>query len=675
MELPMESKIAVSPEMAKKAVQTIKMLCVDMVQKAHSGHPGMPMGCADIAFVLWLRFLIHNPDDPSWINRDRFVLSAGHGSALLYTMLHLTGYPLSMEALKAFRQWGSMTPGHPEYGLTAGVETTTGPLGQGFANGIGMAIAAKMLASRLNRDGTALIDHTVYAICSDGDLMEGVSSEAASLAGHLGLDNIVYIYDDNRITIDGSTDLAFTEDRGKRFEAYGWFVQHIDGHDHSQIEEAIRAAKAETERPSLIVARTHIARGAPTLEDSSKSHGEPLGEQEIAQMKEKAGWPAEPFYIPEEVRELFFTRNRELQSAYRAHTRLMEEVFGKDAGLRALWEDMRLKRPRGDLEAMLLDAVSGNKPDATRNSSGKALQAAARVFPGLCGGSADLTPSNKTFLQGAGTIRRGDFSGRNLHFGVREHAMGSISNGVALYGGFIPYAGTFLVFADYMRPSIRLASLMGLQVIYVFTHDSIFVGEDGPTHQPVEQIASLRAIPGLVVIRPADPTETAAAWSVALRRTNGPTALCLTRQSVPVLDRSIYPKAQEVSKGAYVLSEARGAPEMIIIATGSEVHLALEVQSALAERGVRVRVVSMPSQELFEEQEASYKELVLPPAVTKRVVIEAAVPFGWERYLCGGGLIIGVERFGSSAPYKVLAERFGFVKEAVLERIEAHFGL
>ena len=664
----MESVLSVPSGLATKAVHTIKMLAVDMVQQAKSGHPGMPMGCADIAFVLWIRFLIHNPDDPSWMNRDRFVLSAGHGSALLYAMLHLMGYPLSMEEIRRFRQWDSLTPGHPEYGLTPGVETTTGPLGQGLANGIGMAIASKMMASRFNRNGRRLIDHMVYGICSDGDLMEGVGSEAASLAGHLGLDNLVYFYDDNRITIDGSTALAFTEDRGKRFEAYGWFVQHVDGHSHAQIEEAIRKAHAEHARPSLIIARTHIAHGAPTLQDSNKSHGEPLGEQEIARIKETIGWPKEPFYVPEEVRELFKDRSRELHAMYSAYMKDFETACAEDPSLRESWDTMLLKQFPSTMDQTLLEAA-GSKADATRNSSGRVLQAAASIIPGLCGGSADLTPSNKTAISGASIIRKEDFSGRNFHFGVREHAMGSVCNGLALYGGLVPYTGTFLVFADYMRPSIRLASLMGLQVIYVFTHDSIFVGEDGPTHQPVEQIASLRAIPGLVVIRPADAAETAAAWGVALRRTHGPTALCLTRQNVNILDRSIYPPAENLVKGAYVLSDARGAPDIILIATGSEVELALEVQKALTEDGVKVRVVSMPSQELFEAQDRAYREEVLPSRVSKRVVIEAACPFGWDRYLNSDGLVIGIERFGRSAPYKVLAEKFGFTKDAVLGKI------
>jgi transketolase len=666
MESPVQS------DLAEKAVDTIKMLAVEMVQAARSGHPGMPMGCADLAFVLWSRFLKHCPDDPSWVNRDRFVLSAGHGSALLYAMLHLSGYALPLEQLRRFRQLDSMTPGHPEYGVTPGVETTAGPLGQGFANGVGMAIAAKMLAARFNRPDRCLIDHTVYGICSDGDLMEGVASEAASLAGHLGLDNLIYLYDDNRITIDGSTDLSFSEDRGGRFEAYGWFVQRIDGHDHAEIEAALRLAGQEASRPSLIVARTHIAHGAPTLQDSSDAHGAPLGEEEIGRIKARIGWSAEPLHVPVEVRELFEKRKEKLLIEYRASIEAIEKARLADPAFRERWDTQLQKRFPGNMESALLGSI-GAVAEATRVSSGRILQAAAGLVPGLCGGSADLTPSNKTMIKGEGVIGRREFEGRNFHFGVREHAMGSICNGMALYGGWIPYAGTFLVFADYMRPAIRLAALMRLQVVFVFTHDSIFVGEDGPTHQPVEQIASLRAIPGLVTLRPADPTETAAAWAVAVRRTAGPTALCLTRQGVKVLDRSLYPAAENVAKGAYVLADCEGTPDLLIIATGSEVQLALEARSALSEEGTRTRVVSMPSRELFEEQDLGYRESVLPPSVRKRVVIEAASPFGWDRYLPTGGLMIGMEGFGKSAPGKVLAEHFGFTRESVLQRIRETF--
>jgi len=655
-------------DLIQKAVNTIKMLSVEMVQRAKSGHPGLPMGCADLAFVLWMKFLKHCPDDPGWVNRDRFVLSAGHGSALLYSLLHLFGYPLPERELRQFRQWGSLTPGHPERGLTPGVETTTGPLGQGFANGIGMAIAAKMLAARFNRDGRRLVDHMIYGICSDGDLMEGVASEAASLAGHLGLDNVVYIYDDNRITIDGSTELAFTEDRGKRFEAYGWFVQHVDGHDHGQIESALRGAREERSRPSLIVARTFIAKGAPTMEGSCETHGAPLGEEEISRMKRNLGWPHDPFHVPVEVRQLFEQRRRELLEICRKNKEAVEAARAEDPPLAALWDAMSQKGLPDDLEEVFLSVVAG-EAEATRITSGKILQKAAALIPGLCGGSADLTPSNKTFIKGEAIVSRNNFQGRNFHFGVREHGMASLCNGMALYGGWIPYAGTFLVFADYMRPAIRLAAMMGLQVIYVFTHDSIFVGEDGPTHQPVEQLASLRSIPGLVTIRPADAAETAAAWAVALRRKHGPTALCLSRQDLKVLNRSVYGDACNVAKGAYALSDCQGTPELLVLATGSEVQVALEVQAALSQEGVKVRVVSMPSQELFEEQQAAYREAVIPSGVRKRVVIEAASPFGWDRYLLSDGLMIGMEHFGRSAPYKLLAEWFGFTRERVLARI------
>jgi transketolase len=502
--------------------------------------------------------------------------------------------------------------------------------------------------------------------------MEGVASEAASLAGHLGLDNLIYLYDDNRITIDGSTDLAFSEDRAGRFEAYGWFVQEIDGHNHDEIDAALHHAKEENTKPSLITARTHIAHGAPTLQDSSDSHGAPLGEEEVGRIRKIIGWPDQPFHVPGEVRELFERRKDQLLSDYGASQEAIERARSEDARFREAWDAMLKKHFPEDMESTLLETV-GSKAEATRVSSGNVLQAAARLVPGLCGGSADLAPSNKTVIKDDAVVCRGNFTGRNFHFGVREHAMGGICNGMALYGGWIPYAGTFLIFADYMRPAIRLAALMGLQVIYVFTHDSLFVGEDGPTHQPVEQIASLRAIPGLVTLRPADPTETAAAWAVALRRTEGPTALCLTRQGVSVLDRTRYPAPDHVAKGAYVLSDCPGEPDILIIATGSEVHLALQAQSALAEEGTKTRVVSMPSHELFEAQNPTYRESILPSSVTNRVVIEAASGFGWDRYLSSRGLMIGMGGFGKSAPGKVLAESLGFTVEEVVKRIRETF--
>jgi len=536
-----------------------------------------------------------------------------------------------------------------------------------------MAVAAKMLAARFNREGLRLVDHRVYGICSDGDLMEGVSSEAASLAGHLGLDNLIYLYDDNRITIDGSTDLTFTEDRAKRFEAYGWFVQEIDGHDHGQIEAALKAACLEKGRPSLIVARTRIAKGAPTMEGSCETHGAPLGAEEVGRLKEKLGWPAEPFFVPAEVRALFEARRRELREIWRESEERRSRAFAADPDLERRWRAQLEKRLPEDLETVLLSAAGGEK-DATRVSSGKVLQKAASLVPSLCGGSADLTPSNKTFIKGEAVVSKGAFAGRNFHFGVREHAMAGLCNGMALHGGWIPYAGTFLVFADYMRPAIRLAALMRLQVIYVFTHDSIFVGEDGPTHQPVEHLASLRAIPGLVTIRPADAAETAIAWAVALRRTEGPTALCLSRQGLKALDRAVYGDPRGVARGAYVLSDCEGTADLFLVATGSEVHLALDVQAELRKEGRRARVVSMPSQELFEKQDPSYREAVLPSDSRARVILEAASPFGWGRYLRPGDLMIGVETFGKSAPYSVLAEKFGFTRENVMERIRQSFG-
>ena len=664
------SPSAIAPELAQKAVNCLRMLAADAVQKANSGHPGMPMGAADYAFVLWTQFLKHNPDDPQWPNRDRFVLSAGHGSMLLYGLLHLSGYELPMEQLQQFRQWASMTPGHPEYRCAPGVETTTGPLGQGFGNGVGMALASQMMAARFNRSDLRLVDHFVYVICSDGDLMEGVASEAASLAGHLGLGNLICLYDDNRITIEGSTDLAFSEDVGRRFEAYGWHVQHIDGHDRQAAARAIQQAQGEEQRPSLILCRTHIAKGAPHAQDTAEAHGAPLGEEELRLTKESLGWPLEPsFLVPPEVRAIFVQRREELKVEYDAWVQMLARYRQQHPDLAERWDRMQRKEVPDDLEEQLL-AVQFDKPIATRSASGKVLQKAAALVPSLCGGSADLAPSTMTILQECGHIAKGDLSGRNLHFGVREHGMGAILNGMALYGGLIPYGATFLVFSDYMRASIRLACMMKARVIYVFTHDSIFVGEDGPTHQPVEQVAALRAIPNLTVIRPADGSETAAAWAVALRNTQGPTALILSRQALPVLDRGKYAPASGLAQGAYVISEAQSLPpETILIATGSEVPLALEVAEGLRERGKDVRVVSMPSMELFERQPDDYKRNVLPPECKQRVVMEAGVSFGWHRYAGERGRIVSIERFGASAPAKVVAQHFGFTAQSILDRL------
>jgi len=662
-------------ELAEKAVKTIQMLSADAIQKANSGHPGLPMGMADVAFVLWSRYLRFNPDDPDWLNRDRFILSAGHGSMLLYSLLHLFEFDLPMEQLESFRQWGSLTPGHPEAGLTPGVEVTTGPLGQGFGNGVGMAIASQFLAAYLNEPDFKPIDHFVYAICSDGDIMEGVASEAASLAGHLGLGNIIYLYDDNHITIEGETELAFSEDVGQRFEAYGWHVLRVDGHNHQDISAAIRTAQAQVSRPTLIICRTHIGKGSPGKQDSADAHGAPLGEDELKATKENLGWPLEPsFLVPEDVRELCHRRAEQLGKEYAQWQEEVREYGESHPEWREKWDAFWEKRLPDDLEEKLMEALS-KKDNATRNSSGEVLQAAAELIPNLIGGSADLAPSTKTLIKKAGSFEKGSYSGRNLHFGIREHAMGAALNGMARYGGLIPYGATFLVFSDYMRPAIRLAAMSKLHVIYVFTHDSFFVGEDGPTHQPIEHVAALRTIPNMTVIRPADPTETAAAWAVALRWTDGPVALILTRQTLPLLDRTTLAPAEEVAKGAYVLADGEGdSPDVVLIATGSEVHLALGVREKLQAQGRSVRVVSMPSMELFERQSGKYRAEVLPPECRKRVVIEAGVPFGWERYAGDDGLIIGMTRFGASAPYKVLAEKFGFTVDSVLQKVQEYMG-
>ena len=651
-------------------INTIRTLAMDAVQKANSGHPGLPMGAAAMAYVLWTRFLTHHPTNPSWPNRDRFILSAGHGCMLLYSLLHLTGYDLPLDELKRFRQWGSRTPGHSEHGLTPGVETTTGPLGQGFGNGVGMAIAERFLATYFNRPGYTIVDHHVYAIVSDGDLMEGVSSEAASLAGHLGLGKLIYLYDDNRITIDGSTSLAFTENVGQRFEAYGWHVQRVDGNDLIEVEAALSAAQAATERPSLIIARTHIAYGSPNKQDTAEAHGAPLGEEEVKATKRALGWPLEPaFYIPDEALAHF----REALQRGRAREAQWQAQFDAYAAahpeLAAEWRTvMNGRLPEGWADKLPTFPPGGGSM-ATREASGKVLNAIAPHLPTLIGGSADLTPSNNTYLKGYGDFQRDNVGARNLHFGVREHAMGSILSGMALHGGVIPYGGTFLIFSDYMRPAIRLAALSHIHVIYVFTHDSIGLGEDGPTHEPIEHLASLRAMPNLTVIRPADANETAVAWRVALEHRGGPVALALTRQKLPVLDRTILASADLLRRGAYVLTDAsNGQPDIILIATGSEVQLALEARQRLAARGIGARVLSMPSWELFEQQPDSYRDEVLPPSVTARLAIEAASPHGWHRYVGPMGAVIGMTRYGASAPYQVLMEQFGFTADNVTSR-------
>ena len=657
-------------------INTIRTLAMDGVQKANSGHPGMPMGTADMAYVLWTQFLKHNPANPAWPDRDRFILSAGHGSMLLYSLLHLTGYDLPLDELKNFRQWGSRTPGHPEYGLTPGVEMTTGPLGQGFATGVGMAIAERFLAAHFNRPGHTIVDHFTYAIVSDGDLMEGISHEAASLAGHLRLGKLIYLYDDNGITIEGSTDLAFSEDVAARFRAYGWHVQQVDGYDLAAIAGAIRAAQAETMRPSLIIARTHIGFGSPHKQDTAGVHGSPLGEEELRLTKQNLGWPVEPpFHIPDQALARFrqaVERGRDWETDWQTRFAAYAAAYPE---LAAEWEmAMSGELPPGwDADLPVFKPEDG--PLATRVASGKVLNALAPRLPTLIGGAADLAPSNKTYLNGQGDFEADTPGGRNLHFGVREHAMGAILNGLTLHGGVITYGGTFLVFSDYMRPAIRLAAMMELPVIYVFTHDSIGIGEDGPTHQPIEQLAALRAIPGLTVIRPADANETVEAWRVALTHRDGPVALALTRQKLPTLDRARLAPADGLARGAYILAEAEnGQPEVIIIATGSEVHVALAAQELLAQRGVAARVVNMPSWELFERQPRDYRHAVLPPAITARLAVEAGVAQGWHRYVGPAGDVVSIERFGASAPYKVLWEKFGFTAENVATRALALLG-
>lgn len=663
------NKISTTGALDQLCVNTIRTLAMDAIQKANSGHPGLPMGVADIAYVLWTRFYKHNPVNPDWHNRDRFVLSGGHGSMLLYSLLHLTGYDLPLEELLNFRQWDSRTPGHPEYGLTPGVEVTTGPLGQGFANGVGMAIAERFLAETFNRPGYPVVDHYTYAIVTDGDLMEGISHEAASLAGHLGLGKLIYLYDDNHISIDGPTELTFTEDRCARFEAYGWHVQQVDGHHREAVARAIRAAKSETNRPSFIACRTHIAYGSPNKKDTAAAHGAPLGEEEVRLTKENLGWPPDAqFHIPDDVLARYreaIPRGQALESEWR---RLFDRYAAEYPDLAELWQQAW----SGQLPAGWEEALPAFGPDdgplATRSASGKVLNAIASRIPTLIGGSADLTPSNNTELKGFSWLQTGQFGGRNIHFGVREHAMGGILNGMRLHGGVIPYGGTFLVFSDYMRPTIRLAAMMELPVIYVFTHDSVGLGEDGPTHQPVEHFASLRAIPNLTVIRPADATETVEAWQVALEHHHGPVALLLTRQKVPILNRAAKAGDAALRRGAYVLADADGAPDIILIATGSEVHLALDARQRLAEQSVQARVVSMPSWELFEQQSPEYRAQVLPPEVTARLAVELAAPVGWERYVGLQGDVLGLNRFGASAPYKVILEQLGFTGENVALR-------
>ena len=653
-----------------KSINAIRLLSADGVQQAKSGHPGLPMGAAAMAYTVWTRHMQHNPQNPSWANRDRFILSGGHGSMLLYSLLYLTGYDLQLDELKKFRQWDSLTPGHPEYGLTPGVEVTTGPLGQGFANGVGMAIAEAHLAAQFNQPGHKIIDHYIFAIVTDGDLMEGLSGEAASLAGHLKLGKLIYLYDDNHISIDGSTDLAFTEDRAARFEAYNWHVQKVaDGNDVEAIDAAINNAKADP-RPSIIMCRTQIGFGAPNKQGTPSAHGEPLGDAELAAAKENLGYPSdERFYVPDDVLAHF---RETVDRGIGQETAWDEKFAAYQSEYPALASEL-LRRLAGELpadwESALPEFPADAKGMATRAASGKALNAFAKVIPELIGGSADLAPSNKTWLEGEVAFQSVSPEGRNFHFGVRENAMGSAVNGMALHGGLIPYGATFLVFSDYMRPAVRLSAISHLGSIWVFTHDSIGVGEDGPTHQPVEHVAALRLIPNLVTLRPGDANETAQAWKVAISRRDNPTALALSRQGVATLDRSKFASAEGVQRGAYVLADLGDkAPEIILMASGTEVGLIVPAGEQLAAEGVGVRLVSVPSWELFEAQGQQYIQEVLPPEISARLAVEAGVSFGWERWVGDQGAVLGVDRFGSSAPAATVYEKYGLTVENVVAK-------
>ncbi|MGN7725151.1 transketolase [Luteimonas sp. 22616] len=675
----------------QRCIDTLRFLSVDMVQKADSGHPGLPLGAAPMAYVLWQHFLKHNPANPLWPDRDRFVLSAGHGSALLYSLLHVTGYDLPLDEIKRFRQWGSKAPGHPERGHTPGVEVTTGPLGQGLANAVGMAMAEAQLAARYNRPGHVVVNHRTWVIASDGDLMEGVASEAASFAGHLQLGKLNVLYDDNSVTLAAGTDITFTEDRAARFAAYGWHVQTVDdGNDVAAIEQALQRARDETTRPSLVLVRTHIGYGSPE-QDSYKAHGSPLGEKDVAATKRKLGWPEQPpFLLPDDAIAHFrsaLDRGKREQDAWQRRFDAYAEAFADEA--RELRTSLEAKLPDGwdaDIPVFPADA----KGIATREAGGKVLSAIAPNLPALTGGSADLDPSTYTAVKGLGDFdpratpgedeqgsTGGGWShaGRNLHFGVREHAMGAICNGMAAHGGIIPYDATFLIFSDYMRPPMRLAALMHLHVVHVFTHDSIALGEDGPTHQPVEQLAGLRSVPELLVIRPADANETAVAWRVALEAKDHPVALALSRQKVPTLDRGRYAAADGVRKGAYVLLDADGGkPDVVVIGTGAETGLALAAVEALQGEGISARAVSMPSWELFDRQPQAYRDSVLPPSVGARLAVEAGSPQGWHRYVGDRGDVLGVDRFGASAPGSEMLERYGFTVDNVCARARKLLG-
>lgn len=650
-------------------INTIRTLSMDAVQQANSGHPGAPMGLAPAAYVLWTKILRHNPKNPNWENRDRFILSGGHASMLLYSLLYLTGYDLALDDIKNFRQWGSKTPGHPEFGCAPGVETTTGPLGQGFANAVGIALAERQMAAVFNRPDYDVVDHRTFVMCGDGDLMEGISSEAASLAGHLGLSRLICLYDDNKITIEGETAIAFTEDVAARFRAYDWHVIKVnDGNNTDEILKALREAQDEKERPSLIALRTHIACGSPNKQDSASAHGEPLGEEEIILTKNNLGWSeADKFSVPEEVLSLFrkcIGMGEDAESKWREKFEAYQNRYPE---LAEQWSDhVNRVLKKGWADGLPVFSEKDG-PMATRAASGKILNRLAENIPNIIGGSADLAPSNKTLIGSSHDFQKNAYDGRNIRFGVREHAMGGILSGIALHRGLIPYGGTFLVFSDYMRPAIRLASLMELPVIYVFTHDSVAVGEDGPTHQPVEHLFGLRSIPGLTVIRPADATETVSAWCYAIAHSDGPVALILSRQKLPVLDRNQYSAEKGLEMGAYILSDSEKKPEIILIGTGSEVHICLEAKKSLTEEGVAVRVVSMPSWEIFERTPREYRDRVLIPDVKYRIAVEAGITMGWERYTGSGGTVIGIDHFGASAPGGKLLKEFGFTAGNIVQ--------
>lgn len=654
-------------DLTNNCVNTIRSLSMDAVQAANSGHPGMPMGMADAAYVLWTKFLKHNPRNPRWYNRDRFILSAGHGSMLLYSLLHLSGYEVSLDEIKRFRQLGSITPGHPEFGLTPGVETTSGPLGQGFGTGVGMAIAEAFMAETFNKDEFNLVDHYIYAIVSDGDLMEGISHEAASLAGHLKLGKLIYLYDSNKISIDGSTDLAFTDDTVKRFEAYGWDVQVIDGHNHEEIETAIKKAQS-SDRPSLIECKTQIGFGSPNKQGTAATHGAPLGDEEIRLTKKNLGIdPDKTFHVPKDVEQEMrkaINLGREWEEKWKSLLADYEKVHPVDG---VAFKKFVSRTLPDNWDEVLPEFESDAKGMATRKSSGEVLNHISKHIFNLVGGSADLTGSNNTELKEESIFSAKNRTGRNLHYGVREHAMAAALNGMALDGAIIPYGGTFLVFSDYNKPAIRIAALSEIPSIFVFTHDSIGLGEDGPTHQPVEHLAALRAMPNVNVLRPADANETAFCWKAAIEKYDGPSTLILTRQAQPTLDRTVYASAKGAEKGAYILKKENGEhPDLILIATGSEVHLALEASELLESEGVSVRVVSMPCIELFEQQDDVYKKSVLPPSVKKRISIEAGTTLGWHKWVGSEGLAIGLDRFGVSAPYKDAFGQLGFTKENIV---------